>query len=493
MKKLYTLFVLCWYVCQLHAQSTTISPNVMVPPRLSYDAILAIPSPIEGSMVFDTTNKVVRVFKESKWAALAYSQQQTLSPGILTWKGEGEESVGLSETARDIAVDPEGNVYITGSFSGRLIFGELAIPSTGGYDIFIAKFNANGKCLWVQKAGGAGQDYGKDITVDTQGNVYITGQFRGPAIFSTINLTSSEDDFFVAKYNTSGTLQWVQKGGGLRQDAGNAIIVDAVGSVYVTGFFSDTAAFGTTNLVSAGGTDIFIAKYNTSGTLQWAKKAGGVDNEQGHGIGMDGSGYLYIVGVFNGNSLFDATSLYASFGLSDTFLAKYNSVGSLVWVQKQGWPSSGNESELVIDTYGGIYITSGLGSILMAKYTGGGEPQWSKQIKENGGNTFSSSGLAVDSFGNVYLTGNFSGKVTFGTTTLTSAGSSDVFVVKYNVSGVQQWVKKAGGIGSDIGEGVAAGADAAYVTGQFNGTSVFGATTLTSVGAYDIFVMKIVE
>lgn len=494
LKKLFTFLLWGVAVFQLYAQSTTFSPHVMVPPRLSYDAIIAIPTPIEGSMVFDTTNKVVRVFKENKWFPLAYSTQQTLSPGLLSWQGEGTESQGLVEYARDIAVDAAGDVYITGAFSGNLLFGTLGIPSSGGYDMFIAKFNGSGTCLWVQRGGGAGQDYGKDITVDAAGNVYVTGQFQGPAAFSTVNLTSSVDDFFVAKYNSAGTLQWVHKGGGKLQDAGNGIVTDARGNVYVTGFFSDTATFGNTTLTSAGSTDIFVAKYNTDGALQWINRAGGTDSDQGHAIAVDANGYVYLTGSFYGQSFFDKTGLYASFGLSDTFLAKYNSNGFFQWVLKPGWPLSGNENDIVADSKGDVYITPGSGSITIAKYSGNGATQWSHQMKENGGNTFSSSGLAVDASDNVYLTGKFSDKVTFSSTTLTSAGSSDVFVAKYSVTGALQWVKQAGGPGSDSGEGVAASPDGAvYATGQFAATATFGALRLTSTGAQDIFVVKFVD
>ncbi len=186
LKKLFTFLLWGVAVFQLYAQSTTFSPHVMVPPRLSYDAIIAIPSPIEGSMVFDTTNKVVRVFKEKKWFPLAYSTQQTRSPGLLSWQGEGTESQGLVEYAQDIAVDAAGDVYITGAFSGNLLFGTLGIPSSGGYDMFIAKFNGSGTCLWVQEGGGAGQDYGKDVTVPWRRVMCVqAGQFgdRQPSAF----------------------------------------------------------------------------------------------------------------------------------------------------------------------------------------------------------------------------------------------------------------------------------------------------------------------
>ncbi|AEI46738.1 SBBP repeat-containing protein [Runella slithyformis] len=388
------------------------------------------------------------------------------------------------EYARDIAVDTAGHVYITGAFSGTLRFGTLSIPYSGGYDMFIAKFNGSG----------AGQDYGKDITVDAAGNIYVTGQFQGPAAFSTINLTSSADDFFVARYNSAHTLRWVQKGDGKLQDAGNGIAADARGNVYVTGFFSDVATFSSTTLTSAGSTDIFVAKYNTDGALQWINRAGGTDSDQGHAITVDSNGNVYLTGAFYGQTFFDKTGLYASFGLSDTFLAKYNGNGFFQWVLKAGRPLSGNENDIAVDTKGDVYITPGSGSISIAKYSGDGATQWSHQLKENGGSTFSSSGLAVDASDNVYLTGKFADKVAFGSTTLTSAGSSDIFVAKYNVTGMLQWAKQAGGPGSDSGEGVAAGPEgAAYATGQFAATAAFGASRLTSTGAQDIFVVKFVD
>lgn len=264
--------------------------------------------------------------------------------------------------------------------------------------------------------------------------------------------------------------------------------------MYVTGFFSDTAAFGPTTLTSSGSADVFVAKYNTNGALQWINRAGGTDSDQGHAITVDANGNVYLTGAFYGQTFFDKTGLYASFGLSDTFLAKYNGNGFFQWVLKAGWPLSGNDNAIAIDSKNDVYITPGSGSISIAKYSGNGSPQWSHQIKENGGSTFSSSGLSVDASGNVYLTGKFADKVAFGSMTFTSVGSSDVFAAKYNVTGTLQWAKQAGGPGSDSSEGVAASPDGtAYATGQFAATAAFGASRLTSTGAQDIFVVKFVD
>ncbi len=493
LKNIFTFFLSVGLICQLHAQSTTITPEVMVPPRLSYNAILAIPSPIEGSMAFDTTNKVVRVYKGNKWLALAYSQE-TFLPGILAWKATGEETRGLFESAKDIAVDPEGNVYITGTFSGSILFGNTTTASTGGYDIFIAKYNSTGTCLWVQKAGGAGADEGRDIAVDTRGNVYVTGQFTGPATFGGLNLTSSNEDIFIAKYNSLGKVQWVQKAGGPKQDAGNGIFVDFAGYVYVAGFFTDTAVFGSKSLISAGSTDMFVAKYTDGGVLEWIRQAGGTDSDRAHTVAVDGAGSIYVAGEFYGKSVFDGTSLYASFGLSDTFIVKYNYEGTLQWLQKAGLPLSGSECDLTTDLAGNVWLTSGSGSIYTAKYSRSGVLLWLQQAKGVGGNDFSSTGVAADAAGNVYVTGKFSGTTTFNTVTLTSAGSSDIFVAKYNVGGDFQWVQQAGGAGSDGGEGIIADAKGnIYAIGNFYGPAAFGATKLTSAGLYDIFIMKIVE
>jgi hypothetical protein len=196
--------------------------------------------------------------------------------------------------------------------------------------------------------------------------VYVTGKFIGTANFNTPSangtnelVSAGSDDIFIAKYNTSGTLQWILRGGGASGDSGDAIAVDGSGNVYVTGIFQSTANFntpsvnGSNELVSAGSFDIFIAKYNTSGTLQWLRRGGGTSGDFSNGIAVDGSGNVYVTGYFQVTANFNTPSASGgneliSAGNRDIFIAKYNTSGTLQWLRRGGGVSSESVSGIAV-------------------------------------------------------------------------------------------------------------------------------------------------
>ncbi|WP_428662009.1 SBBP repeat-containing protein [Runella sp.] len=242
---------------QLQAQNTTISPTVFSPPKLSYDAVLALSSPQEGDVVYDITFKCLRVYLDGKWLC-SYQDPSNYTPNLLAISSAG--GTGVDE-ARSIAVDGNGNVYVTGYFEGTATFGTVTKTSAGYRDIFVAKYDKSGSVQWVQSAGGTGNDFGYGIAVDGNGNVYVTGAFSGTATFgSAIKTSAGETDIFITKYNPSGMWQWTQFAGGTHFDYGNKIAVDSSNNVFITGFFYLTAKFGRNSKTSAGSREIFIGR-----------------------------------------------------------------------------------------------------------------------------------------------------------------------------------------------------------------------------------------
>ena len=244
------------------------------------------------------------------------------------------------DTGWSIAVDGIGNVHVTGFFSGTADFDPGAGTAnlvSASVDVFVAKYNAAGAYQWAFSIGGTGGgDEGKDIALDGSGNVYVTGSFTGTADFDpgagTANLTSAGSrDIFIAKYTAGGAYLWafnIGSGGG---DLGQAITLDGSANVYVTGYFQGSADFdpgaGTTNLVSTGGTDVFVSKYNAAGAYQWAFNVGsGGNNSLKMGIAIDGTANIYVAGALLNTADFDPGTGVAnltSAGLRDIFIAKY--------------------------------------------------------------------------------------------------------------------------------------------------------------------------
>ncbi|MCB5245750.1 MAG: SBBP repeat-containing protein, partial [Candidatus Cloacimonetes bacterium] len=177
---------------------------------------------------------------------------------------------------------------------------------------------------WVEQAGGIGNDYGRSITIDSSGNSYITGYFYGTASFGSTTLTTTGSgavDIFVAKLDSSGNWLWAKQAGGNNWDVGFGIATDSSGNSYVTGFFAESASFGSTTLTSSGGEDIFVAKLDSSGNWLWAKQAGGTGLDIGYGIATDSSGNSYVTGFFAESASFGSTTLTSSGG-EDIFVAK---------------------------------------------------------------------------------------------------------------------------------------------------------------------------
>lgn len=505
MKRFLFIYLLLIVIFSVKAQNVTILPNGITPamgtyPRISYDEILALPNPMIGDMAYDTTFKCLRVYTGNKWLC-SYQNPANYTPNIVPFAVAGGSNY---DSAEGVAVDGLGNVYLMGFYENTAYFGSTSVTSMGNEDIFLVKYNSNGTVQWALSAGGTSSDLGFDIKIDGLGNIYLTGIYSGTATFGTTSITSiGNKDIFVAKYNSNGILQWIQSAGGAGNDVGLAITADNLGNVYITGYYQGTATFGASTILSVGNDDIFVAKYNSNGTLQWVEAAGGINTDFGHGIAVDGFGDIYITGNYTGTVTFGSTPK-TSAGGSDIFIAKYNSNGILQWVRSAGGTGGDYGQNIVVDGSNNVYITGsyegtsyfgsptpktsvGSNDIFVAKYNSTGALLW---VQSAGGASIDSGyGIAVDGSGNVYVTGEYQGIATFGATSIISSGFSDIFVTKYNSSGIFQWVQTAGGTINDYGESIAVdGFGNTYVSGYTQGNATFGATSI-SVGP--IFITRL--
>ncbi len=307
-----------------------------------------------------------------------------------------------------VAVDGSGNVVVTGSFVGTANFGGANLVSAGGYDVFVAKYNAAGVHQWSQRFGGTSDDQGRAVAVDGSGNTAVMGYYQGTVNFGGGNLVSAGSyDIFVARYDSAGVHQWSQRFGSTASDMGYDVAEDGSGNVLVTGNFVGTVNFGGGNLVSAGGSvDIFVAKYDAAGVHQWSQRFGSTAFDEGRSIAVDGPGNVLVTGLFPGTVNFGGANLVSA-GSYDVFVAKYNAAGVHQWSQR-------------------------FGSTL-----------------EDDGN-----GVAVDGPGNVAVTGNFQGTVDFGGGNLVSAGSDDIFVAKYSSEVAEPVLASVSDVSNDQGRSV---------------------------------------
>jgi hypothetical protein len=368
-----------------------------------------------------------------------------------------------------ISIDGNGNVYVTG-----LTQGILPNNSTlGTSDAFIAKYNASGTQLWIKQFGTSSVDEAYGISVTSGGNLYVTGNTSG--LFSGNSVLSVVPDIFVAKYNDSGTQIWVRQfgsSGTSSRDHGTGISVDSLGSVYVTGY-TEGSLPGNSNL---GLADAFVAKYSANNTLLWMKQFGTSNYDVANGISTDNSGNVYITGSTRG-ALPGNTNLGGSLS-EDAFIAKYNPNGTPLWIKQFGTNGDDSANGISADSSGNVYVTgftrgslpgySNLGDqdSYIAKYSASGDQLWLRQFGTS--NNDVAQAITIDYLGNVYVTGWTDGRLPNNTNL---GGFRDAFVAKYDANGNQLWIKQFGTYSSDWASGISTDSGGnVYVTGETHGS-----------------------
>jgi hypothetical protein len=236
-----------------------------------------------------------------------------------------------------LAPDGAGNVYAIGDFQGTVSFGGTTLTSAGGYEVFVAKLTSTGTVAWAKRLGGGGNDWGYGLALDRSGNVYVSGSFQGTATFGTFSLTTAGSyGAFVARLDGNGTVKWARGLTGSGEVDGYGLALDGSGNVYVAGDFAQTAQFGASTLTSAGGYDAFVAKLSGAGAVQWARRFGGSDGDEGvapNAVAVDGSGNVYVGGGFEGTATFGTTSFTAS-GVFDGYLMELDGAGTVAWAKQ---------------------------------------------------------------------------------------------------------------------------------------------------------------
>lgn len=439
----------------------------------------------------------------------------------------------LNDFVTHSVLDQEGNIYMTGRFSGVAYFGKDSLLSAGNSDVFLVKMDPNGEVVWSKRAGGQSTDEGKRVFV-TQSAVYVLGNFRDFANFSNPynygeNQISSlgGNDFFIAKYHTDGTFLWAKRGGGMADDSGNGITVSR-NQIIVTGGYQYFADFNTPPLLgnkeieSNGGYDCFVAFYDTLGNFKEALSLGGTTDDFGTAV-LSNQTHFYLAGTFSDSVIFNEHSAF-EFEITsnysvNVFLTKFSNSNHCIWAQTIG--SAGietvtdlailGESVLVTGTYqqtalftstfsqNNKEITSKGGvDFYLAKYQNDGVLDW--VVSGGGPNEDLTNSIFVTPT-EILLCGHFSNTITFDDilneelNSLTSSGFSDIFIASYGYDGAFKWGRKDGGTSIDYGTSVLKYNNDLFCLGNFNLFSRFGEDDgtfldIVSKGGIDLFITK---
>lgn len=446
-----------------------------------------------------------------------------ISAQTLQWDWAiGAGGIGHDQ-AQGLAVDELGNQYVTGSFYGNITLGGCELNSMGGQDVFVAKLDPAGNCVWAVSAGGTENDEGYEIAQASNGNVYLTGIYRGTAGFGNTQLSSRGlSDIFVAKLDNAGNWLWARSAGGainapdLPAERSNGIALDSDNNVLISGYFCGPASFGPFSITSHYSveyqnyrSDLFVSKLDTNGNWMWALASESTGFAEGRAVVCDDSGAAYVTGHFGYQTTFgDDTLTSTNFGY-DIFVSKLSADGNFLWTISASGIGQDLAADIELGPGNTLYITGSFkhpmefGTIelaeqdvyrnLVAKLDSDGNWIWA--VPFGGLDTQNDDAfLALDDYGNAFLTGVFYGTVAFGNTNLTSAGSYDTYIAKMSPEGTTLWALGAGGPDHEYGKGI--GLDAlgkVRVAGFFFEYASFGSTTLqVNEGlASDIFIASV--
>jgi hypothetical protein len=371
-----------------------------------------------------------------------------------------------ADSVKNMAMDSNGYLYVVGYFSDTVDFDpgvvSVVCESKGGTDMFLAKYAPDATLQWVITLGSSQNDEAAAIAVETTGNVYAVGNFRGSLSFKdTSGITSSftsqgGTDGLIAKFSSLGVHIWSKQIGGSGDDQITCVAPnnDPSKNIILGGSFSGTVDFDTDSYTSNGGTDGFVTKLSTLGEFVWTARFGGSSDDEVRTVACDDTYNLRIAGNFSSGSIdlnpdSAGSDTQSSKGGQDIFVVKLSTLGVYAWGKVLG----GTSDDAV-------------------------------------------RGLTCDTYGTAYLGGYFQGTASFGTTTCTSGGGKDGFIYSVNSSGTYQWTRTISGTGDQQVNRLATLSTSNVVAaGTFAGTADFDPNlsndTITAAGSKDGFLTKI--
>ncbi len=409
------------------------------------------------------------------WASLDFSWARR--GGGTNWDGAIALAVD-SAGAGDIAV------------AGQLGSGSATFDSTVvSGDNFLARYDAAGNLLWVLPVVDGGSI--EDLAFDPSGNILLTGSFSGSISIGTTPLTSAgAQDFYLAKYDSAGSPVWARATGASSDDKGLSVATDRFDNIVVSGQFVGTVSFGSFTLTSAGVIDGFVAKYTPAGSVVWAASEGQGSNDRARGVAVDGTDDIYVTGDFNGKVFL---ARYTSGGTRSWLRTSSGSVALAEEVVADGSGNAvitGNFGDTA--TFGAIPLTSaGSRDVFVAKYDASGNVQWAQR----GGGSDDDRGLGVvtGSGNQVFAVGLFQDTASFDSTLATSVGQGDVYVATYDSLGNLTGIELGGGAGHEVAWGIGLSNGRIVISGWFDGSASFDPFVLTSAGSSDAFVVALPE
>ncbi len=403
-----------------------------------------------------------------------------------------------------IVVDQQANVYGIGHFRDSL----NQTQSWGSEDILIFKYHANGQLAWTKQLGSTGEDLGKGIAINNNGDLFVTGHYRNTLYYDNDSLVSlGNTDAFVAKLDLQGNLSWIKSIGNSSFETGTSIACDALGNSYITGTFEDSLDIDNQNLQSYGNLNNFIIQLDPAGNLGWKNSLGTPTFDNLKDIQLDANGNVYIAGYFR-SVLLGTLGQLNSNGDQDALLLKLDTNGQLLWWKNQGGAFADFGFALKIQApylyWTGIYqdsmVLNGLPLVSEGEFDAfliqadlQGNTNWVQVI--GGLDDSKAFDLTTTSDGRIYLAGYFEGTARWATDSFSSRNPrhvpSDAFISEYDSNGNYRSVYALQGPMSDFATGIVALDSTFYVAGVCQDSIYFDSLlAISQAGSSDIFIAK---
>jgi len=413
-----------------------------------------------------------------------------------------------------IATDSEGNAYWAGSVRGTSEFGCGTITTGSNTAGVLAKYDAAGNCLWVRSVLVTFNDaFAYDIAIDAEDRIYITGSYNGNAVFSDdVTLSSlGSDDIFLARYDEEGNCIWARRAGSSgSSDEARGVAVSDSGDVFIAGYSGGTTIRFDDIMVPNPGNfrQIIIARYDSTGTVQWAKAStGNGQSKSARGIAL-ANGRLFVTGQFSFTvGTFDGLPISSTNTGGKAYVLACDLDGNALWANSYG---SGDHEGMGItaDTLGNVFMVGRLwGSMslpddtlvsvssnddfVILRFDADGNYQWGKSTGSTQRDL--SWSAAADGQGNAYVAVQFSATVDFFGTVLSSSGGEDIAILKMDGAGDVVWAQRAGGNQRDVPLCIhrqAAEPHQLYFGGYYWGIVTYGSTTIDDVANGDAMMIS---
>ena len=330
-----------------------------------------------------------------------------------SWARRGGGFSSFAEEMRDICLDSTGNIYAVGSFFGEGDFDGKEIAAKGSSDIFLVKLRPDGNLAWVRNFGSREGDDGIAVACDAEGNVYVGGEQRLSFVLDGKAFGGPGGiDLFLIKFNSSGTAQWITGGGGPLGDDFGDMAVTPDGRIYICGSVVDEALFSPETIGAVGSGTVFVAQYSSDGNLNWINSNPGSYSFYARRMDLNTAGELVMAGGLISDETLDGIALNVRGG-ADIFVARLD-------------PDNGRaRSAFVLGSAGSEFISA----------------------------------VAIDPAGNISAAGNFNDPLDLGTGTLVSRGGTDFFVAQFDAANQPRWSIRGGGAMDDGADDLRAASD----------------------------------